>query len=78
MSKTKIVLNSEGVKSLLKSSEMMEICKQKAEQIQKKSGKGYATSTHTGKSRVNVSVFTDKTEAMLDNSENDTLLKNMR
>lgn len=78
MSKTKIVLNYGGVRSLLKSSEMMELCEKQAETIKNKCGKGYETNTYTGKSRVNASVGTETLSAMLDNSENNTILKNLR
>lgn len=75
---SRIVLNSSGVKALLKSPEIADICKQKASEIAKKSGEGYWTDFYTGRSRVNASVFTATKKAMIDNSENNTLLKNVR
>ena len=75
---SRIVLKSKGVKALLKSSEMAEFCKRKASEIAKKSGDGYWTDFHVGRTRVNASVSTATRKAMLDNSENNTLIKNVR
>jgi hypothetical protein len=73
-----VILNKEAVRSLLRSSEMMSVCKEKAEGIQQRAGEGYAVSEYQGVNRVNVSVYTDSYEAMKDNSENETLLKSLR
>lgn len=75
---TRIVLNRNGVKSLLKSQQMMNICKSEAVKIKNRCGEGYGFDTHVGKNRVNASVYTASTDAMKDNSQNNTLLKNMR
>ena len=74
----RIVLNKSGVSALLKSQEMMNICKSEAIKIKNRCGEGYGYDTYVGKTRVNASVFTASTKAMKDNSENNTLLKNMR
>ena len=78
MSNVKIVLNSKGVKELLKSQEMEEACMEHANKILSKVGEGYSATTHAGKNRVNVSVGTETYEAMKDNYENNTLLKSLR
>lgn len=75
MSKVKFVLNPKGVSELLKSEEMMNLCKSVAEQIAQRAGDGYEVSTYTGKTRVNASVRAVTREAMQDNYENNTLLK---
>lgn len=58
MANMKVVLNSEGVRSLLRSKEMMDYCTELAQGIQGRAGKGYDISKHTGPNRVNVSVRT--------------------
>jgi flavin-dependent dehydrogenase len=73
-----VVLDSNGVKELLKSPEMMNICVEHANSIQAKLGEGYSFTTHVGKNRVNVSVGTETYEAMKENYENNTLLKALR
>ncbi len=77
-SKIKVVLNGAGVRSLLKSQEMMSVCEAQAKEIVQRAGEGYETSAYTGKSRVNVSVYPGDYKAMKDNSENNTLLKAVR
>lgn len=72
----KIVLNYGAIRSLLKSNAMLQVCQSHAKKIKNKCGDGY--STHVGRSRVNVSVETSTKKAIEDNSENNTLLKNMR
>lgn len=71
----RIELNGEGVRELLRSSEMMSVCKEHARQIAARAGSGYAVSTYTGKTRVNASVYAATEEANRDNLKNNTLLK---
>lgn len=75
MSSVKIELNSEGVRQLLKSPEMMAICQELADDVAVRCGDGYVTSAHTGVNRVNVSVYTESKDAMKDNAKNNTVLK---
>lgn len=75
MAKVRIELNSEGVRELLKSPEIMGICKQHAEQIAGRCGGGYEVTTYTGQNRVNASVHAATDEAYRDNLKNNTLLK---
>lgn len=67
----KIVLNSEGVRQLLLSDEMMAACKEAAATIQYNYGKDTRLDEFRGKNRVNVSVIADYEEA----SQNNDLLK---
>lgn len=67
MSDFRIELNREGVRSLLKSGEMMAQCKELASGIQQRCGSGYAVDTHTGKNRVNAMVYADNAAARRDN-----------
>lgn len=71
-------LNTEGVKSLLQSPEMMEICKKYANNAQARLGDGYEVSTHTGKTRVNAQVAAVTYKARKDNAKNNTILKAIR
>ena len=78
MSKVNFKLNKAGVRELLKSGEMMQICAQHANEIAGKANSscpGYEVTTHTGPSRVNASVVAATSEARKDNYDNNTLLK---
>lgn len=57
MANVHLVLNREGVRNMLRSPEMGAICVELAEQIKDKYGKGAEVSPHTGRNRVNASVF---------------------
>ena len=78
MAKFHIELNREGVRELLQSAEMMQICQSHAQAIASRAGNGYAVTTHTGRTRVNASVAVVTEEAMRDNLKNNTLLKAVR
>lgn len=73
--KVEIKLNSAGVRELLRSAEMRNICLGHAQAIAGRAGSGYATDTMTGTNRVNASVFQATVEATRDNMKNNTLLK---
>jgi len=75
MSKTKVVLNRDGVRELLKSEGMLQMCKQIAENAQGKLGDGYETTTHIGKNRCNASVKAVSEKAKKENMEDNTILK---
>jgi len=68
-------LNYEGVGELLKSSEMMRICEGYANKARSQLGEGYKVSSHTGKTRVNVSVSAQTYAARQENAENNSILK---
>lgn len=71
----KVELNHDGVKELLRSSEMMAICEEYAQKAVRKLGEGYEVSTHTGAGRVNASVVATTREAIAENNANNTVLK---
>lgn len=75
MAKIKFKLNYQGVRELLKSEEMMAVCKSYADKAVSSLGDGYEASTYTGKSRVNASVIATTYKARKENSENNTILK---
>ena len=78
MGNIEIKLNSAGVRQLLKSEEMKNICAEHASNILQKAGDGYEMDTYTGKNRVNAMVMATTPQAMRDNMKNNTLLKAVR
>ena len=68
-------LNYEGVGELLKSDEMMSVCREYAEEVMSRAGDGYDISEYVGTSRVNVSVYAATEEALKECYEENTLLK---
>lgn len=76
--KFKFELNREGVRELMRSPEMMDICKGYADSARSRLGAGYEVTTRTGKSRVNAEVAATTFKAKRDNSKNNTILKSLR
>lgn len=74
----KIELNKAGVRDLLRSPEMMAICKEHADATVNSLGSGYEVSTHTGKNRVNAEVAAVTRTARKENSENNSILKALK
>ena len=74
----KVELNSEGVRELLKSTEMKSYCKRLADGIAARAGEGYQVTTWDGRNRVNASVYAVTNAAKRDNMKNNTLLKAVR
>lgn len=77
MSKLEIELDSAGIQALLKSQEIMDVLQEQADNIRAQLGDQYQTSQHIGKTRANVSVYTEDPEALRNNSEHNTMLKAM-
>ena len=72
----KIVLDKKGVRELLRSQEMMDICLEHAEATKTAAGsEGYEISSHVG---TNASVRADTIETIKDNYKNNTLIKSLR
>lgn len=78
MSKAKIVLNRAGVREMLRSNEMLGICKEYADHAVNRLGSGYEVTTYTGKNRVNAAVETATYRAMRDNMQNNSILKALK
>ena len=76
MSKCRIELNSEGVQELLKEVGA-NVCAPKAQEIASACGDGYASDTYDVGGRIVASVYTDTIEAIRDNLENNTILRNL-
>ena len=77
MSKVKIELNSTGIQALLKSQAMVDTLQTVADSVQTRLGDKFQTSQHIGKTRANVSVYTEDPDALRDNEQNNTMLKAM-
>lgn len=75
MAKLKFVLNRSGVRDLLRSQEMMSICKEYADKAQQSLGDGYEVTTHTGTNRVNAMVAAESYAAKRENLKENTIIK---
>ncbi len=71
----KFELNRSGVRELMQSSEMMNICRGYADNARSKLGDGYEVTTHTGKTRVNAQVAASTYKARKENNRDNTILK---
>lgn len=75
MAKVKFQLNRNGVRELLKSSEMQSICLDYANSALGRLGPGYEVSSHSGRNRVNAEVKAETFAAKRDNLKNNSILK---
>lgn len=75
MAKVKFELNREGVKELLRSKEMMDVCREYANNALGKLGDGYEVTTHTGSNRVNAQVAAVTYAAKKENLSDNTIIK---
>lgn len=75
MAKVEVILNTSGVRELLKSKEMMGICEEYANRALNSLPAGYEISTLDGKNRVNAQISAVSFGAKRDNAKNNTLLK---
>ncbi len=83
MSEFELVLNSEGVKALLKSQEMKNICKEYADGIASRAssvseGAEYSAASFVGQNRAGATVKPDNPHAYYSNLKHNTLLKAMK
>lgn len=75
MSKVKFELNSAGVVELMKSQEMMDVCKAYADAVRDRAGDGFAVNTMVGQNRVHAMVYATTAKATALNYRENTLLK---
>lgn len=75
MSKTKFVLNRDGVKELLKGPEMKSIILDYGEQVQSAAGGDYKVELVSGENRVWATISPDSIPAYYSNLKHNTLLK---
>lgn len=62
MAKVKIVLNSAGIRELMKSSEIAGVCEKQAERLTVATGMPYVPDVYVGRSRVNAAGLTKDSE----------------
>ena len=68
-------LNKEGVKELLNSEEMQLVLRKEADKVLRRLNKGYGASPGFTSQRAKISVGTQSHEAIIENLEQNTLLK---
>lgn len=78
MSKVRIELNSAGIRELLRSEELGAIVEGHASAIAARCGEGYAFDRKLMSGRVIASAYADSQDARRDNSDNNTLLRNLQ
>ena len=78
MSKVKFELNSAGVRELLRSPEMLSICKEKADHAEAQLGAGFEVTTHVGKNRCNAMIAAVTFKAKKENADTNCILKAVR
>lgn len=77
MSNVKVELNSAGIREMLLSAEMQQILGEKAAEIAGRCGDGYASDTYMTPGRAIASVYAESKEAVNDNLDNNTILRNL-
>lgn len=75
MAKVRFELNREGVRELLRSKEMMDVCQEYANNALGKLGDGYEVTTHTGTNRVNAEVAAVTAAAKKENLSDNSIIK---
>ena len=78
MANVEIELDSAGVRELLQSAEMMQICVGHANAGRAACGDGYEVDTYVGKTRVNAMLRAATPAAKADNAKNNTSQKAIR
>lgn len=78
MSKMRFKLKRSGVRELMRSAAMMDVCQGYAGRALQRLGDGYEADPHVGRSRCNVSVYARSFKARRENSKNNTVLKAVR
>ena len=75
MNNVKIKVNRSGVRELLQSDEIRQVCREQAEAIRQQCGDGYECDDFIGRNRANASVWPATAKARRDNARNNTMLK---
>lgn len=73
--KVRVVLNRQGVRSLLRSNELKRECSEYANKALAKLGDGYKTDTYTGKTRSNAMILADSSKARREARSDNTIWK---
>lgn len=77
MSKVRIELNSPGIREMLRSDEMQALLGEKAAEIAGRCGAGYESDIYLTGGRAVASVYAESKEAVKDNLDNNTILRNL-
>ena len=75
--KVRIELNSAGIREMLLSPEMQAVLGEKAAEIAGRCGEGYESDTYLTPGRAVASVYAESKEAVKDNLDNNTILRNL-
>lgn len=78
MSNFKFKLNSEGVRELLKSREVENVCMEHARQVQAKAGEHYSAEPRHYQKRAGAAVYPNDAVGYNDNLRNNTLLRSLK
>ena len=78
MANVKVKLNSKGVRELLKSQEMMNVCTKQAYRAQAKLGDGYEVSYKTHETRAVAAIEATAPNAIKENLRHNTILKALK
>ncbi len=78
MSNVKIKLNRSGIRELLQSSAMQQICREHAEKAKARCGDGYEMDSRVGRNRANAMIWANTPAARRDNMKNNTILKALK
>ena len=71
-------LNRAGVRELMKSQAMMNVCKEYANRALQRLGDGYESDTYVGANRVNAMVYATWYQTKKENSDNNVILNALR
>jgi hypothetical protein len=74
----KFKLNQAGVRELMRSAEMMNVCRSYAGRALQRLGDGYEADSYVGQNRCNAMVYAKSYKARRENSKNNTVLKAVR
>lgn len=77
MNKVKVVLDEAGIRQLLRSSELQEVCMEHARAIQQRAGSNYESEERSYPERKGAAVYPSNANGYYDNLNNNTLLKAM-
>lgn len=78
MSKIKVTLRPSGVRQLLKSREVADLCMEHAQRVQARAGEHYAAEARKYPERSGAAVFPQDAEGYYDNLSNNTLLRSLK
>lgn len=78
MAKIKVVLNSSGVRDLLKSEAVKECIQEHVDRVQHNCGSEYSGTVRKGRNRIQGRVETTTEHAYFSNLNNNTLLKGLK